>query len=108
MSTTCIRCSQPTESPGALCVTCRAQLRVRLRMRAGVRRTAEAPMHWPAVGIAALVLALVMGGLLRQVGAPAESVRAAPGVWRIMGGAEFLSPVGLAADRFGHLYVVDG
>jgi len=105
MRTICVRCSQPTE--GVLCETCRARLRILLTARAGVRRAAEGSMHWPAVGIAVLVLILVMGGLLRQVGGVAEPPRAAPGVWRILGGAEFLRPVGLALDRLGNLYVVD-
>ena len=38
---------------------------------------------------------------------PSEPPAPTPGVWQILGGAGFVSPVGLAADREGNLYVAD-
>src|SRR5207247_157821 len=64
-------------------------------------------LHWLQACVALLALVLVVGGLLRQAGAAGEPIVAGQGVWKVLGGAAFLSPIGLAADRFGNLYVVD-
>jgi hypothetical protein len=92
---------------GVLCSTCGTRLRVLLSARAGVRRPVEGPPLWPAsigLGLALLVIAVVV----RQFGGvPSEPARSTSGVWQILGGAGFVSPVGLAADTQGNLYVAD-
>ena len=106
MGTTCVRCAQPAE--GVLCEPCRARLRILLSARAGVRSSAGPSMHWLSAGLAMLTLLFVVGGTLRQATSSPGPTRASQGVWQILGGAGFISPVGLAADRSGNLYVVDG
>jgi len=64
-------------------------------------------MAWP-VGVALMALVVLGGGLLRHAGAPGESASSKHGVWQVLGDGLFNSPVGLAADRTGNLYVVDG
>jgi len=109
MGATCVRCSRPIGEPasGALCDECRARLRILLAARAGVRRAGERSLLGALAVASVLTLALVLG-LLRQFGSvAAEPMRQQHGVWQILGGATFISPVGMAADRMGNLYVVD-
>jgi hypothetical protein len=82
-------------------------LRVLLSARAGVRGGGGPPLHWLQGGVALLALLLVVAGLVRQAGVAGEPTVTGQGVWKVLGGAAFFSPVGLAADRFGNLYVVD-
>src|SRR5205823_3918278 len=89
-----------------LCTACRARLRGLLCARAGVRRSVDRSAVWP-VGLAMLALVLLTAGLLRHASVSVESVSPGQGVWSIVAKAPFTSPVGLAEDRAGNLYVVD-
>src|ERR687885_2145488 len=109
MGSTCVRCSQAVDPPsrGALCAACGARVRALLAARAGVRHARERPLVWPLGAVALIALATVMA-ILRQFSTGAmEDMLTQRGVWRVLGGAQFISPVGMAADHLGNLYVID-
>ena len=106
----CVRCAEPLGSTAgrALCATCQARLRVLLSARAGVRPAVYRSPFWPVSIAALLTLSLVAAALVRQLASPApDAPTPQAGVWQVLGDTGFNSPVGLAADRLGHLYVVD-
>src|SRR4051794_19970030 len=105
----CMRCSGDTAASGGgvLCGQCAARLRVLLCARAGVRRRPDNTPTRPYALLAVLAL-IVMGGALRLV-VPMPEVAAAQnaGVWRVLATQQFVSPLGMAADTDGNLYVAD-
>src|SRR5437762_223673 len=108
MSATCVRCSGLVHAPAgpSLCADCRARLRTLLSARAGARRGPVATLLWSPgllVGRAVALVAVV----LHQATLTAELPEQSHGVWKVLGGASFVSPVGVAVNRQGELYIAD-
>src|SRR3954468_5313069 len=106
MGSACIRCFEPAST--TLCDSCAARLRTLLAGRPGVRRPTSRGAWQPYATLAAaaaLVLVASRAGLL--VGGAEPGQPRASGVWQVLADQQFISPLGMAADRDGNLYVVD-
>src|ERR671931_914091 len=120
MPATCLRCGQASDD-GALCVGCQARLRGLLARSWPARRPsqlpqamARAPRRLAAgwfIGAASALVVLVLG--LPRIWPASDPAPVRPvGAWQVIAGerggaVQLSSPLGLAADQLGHLYVVD-
>jgi hypothetical protein len=103
-----MRCSGDIAAVGGvLCGRCAARLRVLLCARAGVRRRPEQAVTRP-YGLAVVLVLAVLGGVARLL-VPLNEPAPLPttGVWRVFASQQFVSPLGMAADGDGNLYVAD-
>src|SRR5438105_12804171 len=109
MGATCLRCLGPVAAPvgDALCSDCHARLHTLLSARAApLRPQAQTGSRLPVTLLAIAAVSFLIVALW-QASLAKEAPLAARGVWRILGGASFLSPVGLVVNRQGDLYVAD-
>src|SRR5262249_48373076 len=105
VASACVHCAQP--ATGTLCAACSARLRVLLASHAGVRHFADRSVHKPYALVLVAVLA-TLGGLARLLVGPSEPPPPqASGIWQVFDDQQFISPLGMAADRDGNLFVVD-
>src|SRR6266545_2404278 len=105
MGSACVRCSEPASE--TLCTACAARLRALLAGRPGVRRSAQRA-SLPPYGLAIVLTMALLGGLARiLIVTPEPGPPTASGVWQVFAEQQFVSPLGMAVDRDGNLFVGD-